>query len=75
MIGIARGFSFRFAHEFDVQESVLQARTDDFNMVGQLKALFEGPRRDAPVEQVTGRLLVVRLLLAADCQRVLLRLD
>jgi hypothetical protein len=40
------------AHEVDVQEPVLQARTLDLDMVGELEATFEVPRGDALVEHV-----------------------
>src|SRR6185503_15597606 len=62
------------ADEVDVQESVLQIRTSYFDIVGQLKAALEVAGGDASVEQLTS-LLVVHLLLAADCQCVFLRLD
>src|ERR1700716_1195965 len=44
-------------------------------MIGKLEATLEGPRGDALVEHVTGLLFVVGLLLAADRQPILLRLD
>lgn len=54
------------AHKVDVQEPVLQARPLYLDMVGELEATLEGPRGDALVEHVTGLLLFVGLLLAAD---------
>ena len=40
------------AHEVDVQEPVLQARTLDLHMVGELEVTFEVPLGDALVEHV-----------------------
>ena len=40
------------AHEVDVQQPVLQARTLDLHMVGELEATFEVPRGDALVEHI-----------------------
>src|SRR5246500_1179077 len=50
------------AHQVDVQEPVLQARTLDLYMVGELEATFEVPRGDALVEHLAALLLVVGLL-------------
>jgi hypothetical protein len=47
------------AHEVDVQEPILQARTLDLHIVGELEATFEVPRGDALVEYVATLLLVV----------------
>jgi hypothetical protein len=81
-IGIARGFiasgiiaSGISRHEVDVQKPILQARALDLDMVGELEATLEGPPGDALVEHVAGLLLIVGLLLAADRQPILLRLD
>src|ERR1700730_6723550 len=63
------------AHEVDAQEPVLQARALDCDMVGELEATLEGPRGNALVEHVAGLRLVAGLLLAADRQPILLRLD
>src|SRR5271156_3002011 len=63
------------AHEVDVQEPVLQARTLDLHMVGELEAAFEVPRGDALVEHFATLLLVIGLFLAPERQRVLLCLD
>src|SRR5271155_565697 len=63
------------AHKVDVQEPILQARTLDLHVVGELEAAFEVPRGDALVEHVATLLLVVGLLLAPERQRVLLCLD
>src|SRR5271155_5535331 len=46
------------AHEVDVQEPVLQARTLDLHMVGELEAAFEVPRGDALIEHFATLLLV-----------------
>src|SRR5207344_389326 len=66
---------WNFAHEVDVEEPVLQARALDLDMVSELETTLEGPRGDAPVEHVAGLLLVVGLLLAADSQPILIRVD
>ena len=47
------------AHQVDVQEPVLQARTLDLHMVGELEATFEVPRGDALVEYVATLLPLV----------------
>jgi hypothetical protein len=60
-------------HEVDVQEPILQAR--DLDIVGELEATLEGSRDDALVEHVARLFLVVGLLLAADSQPVLIRVD
>src|SRR5207245_3678797 len=63
------------AHEIDVQESVLEGRTLDLDIVGKLEDAFERTRRDALIEHLTAVLLVLRLFLAFDRQRVFLRFD
>src|SRR5580704_9816101 len=63
------------AHEVDVEEPVLQARAVDLDIVGELEATLEGSRGNALVEHLAGLFLGVGLLLAADRQLVLLRLD
>src|SRR5215216_1050328 len=39
-----------FAHKLDVQKPILQAGALNLDMVGELEATFEVPRRDALVE-------------------------
>ena len=63
-----------FAHEIDVQQSVLEARALDLDMVGELEDALERARRDALVEHLAV-LLFLGLLGALDRQRVLFRLD
>ena len=45
------------AYDVDVQEPILQARTPDLHMVGELEATFEVPRGDALVQYVATLLL------------------
>ena len=63
------------ACEFDMQETVLQARTFDFHILGELETALKVARGDAPVQQAAGLLLFGQRLLAADGQRAFLRLD
>ena len=58
-----------------MQEPVLQARAVDLDIVGKLETTLEGSRGDALVEHVAGPFLGVSLLLAAERQPVLFRLD
>src|ERR1700751_1339760 len=62
-------------HEIDVQESVLERRALDLDMLGELEHALERARRDALVEHLALLLLGLGLLLALDRQRVLLRRD
>src|SRR5262245_22315720 len=64
-----------FAHEIDVQEPVLEGRTLDLDIIGELEDALERTRCDALIEHLTAVLLVLRLFLAFDRQRVLLRFD
>src|SRR5215470_4834562 len=63
------------AHEIDVQESVLQRRALDHDVVGKLEDALERARRDALIEHLAAVLLVLHLLLALDGQGVLLGLE
>src|SRR5262245_6810541 len=63
------------AHEIDVQESVLEARALHLDVVGKLEDALERAGRDALIEHLTDGLLVLRLFLAFDRQRVFLRFD
>src|SRR5437667_1642145 len=63
------------AHEIDVQESVLEGRALDLDVVGKLEHALEGAGGDALVEHVAAVLVGLRLFLAFDRQRVFLRLD
>ena len=60
-----------------MEQAVLQAGTDDLNMVGELEAALEGTRGDALVQDLALALLggLHAFLRAADGQRVLTRLD
>src|SRR6266566_2456164 len=58
------------AHEIDVQESVLEGRTLDLDIVGKLEDALERASRDALIEHLAVVLLVLRLFLAFDRQRV-----
>src|SRR5205823_10238524 len=62
-------------HEIDVQESVLEARALDLDVVGELEDALERARRNALIEHLVAVLLVLRVLLAFDGQRVFLRFD
>src|SRR5262249_54014335 len=64
-----------FAHEVDVQQSVLEARGLDLDVVGELEHALEGARRDALVEHLAGFAFVLGVFLAADGERVLLGYD
>src|SRR5882757_10736993 len=57
------------AHEIDVQESVLQRRALDLDVVGKLEDALERARRDALIEHLAAVLLVLQLLFALDRQR------
>src|ERR1700737_2915491 len=63
------------AHEINVQEAVLERRTLDLDVVGELEDALESTRRDALIKHLAGLLLVLGLFLALDRQRVFLRLD
>src|SRR5262249_11694114 len=63
------------AHEIDVKESILESRALDLDVVGKLEDALERARRDALVEHLAAVLLVLRLFLAFDRQRVFLRFD
>src|SRR5947199_3728743 len=63
------------AHEIDVQESVLEGRTLDLDIVGKLEDALERASRDALIEHLAVVLLVLRLFLAFDRQRVFFRSD
>src|SRR5713101_6138955 len=63
------------AHEIDVQKSVLEGRTLDLDVIGKLEDALECTRSDALIEHLTVVLLVLRLFLAFDRQRVFLRFD
>jgi hypothetical protein len=58
-----------------VQEPVLQPCILNHNMVGELETTLESPLGDALVEHIARLLLVIRLFLAADRQRVSPRFD
>ena len=75
-IGIWRGFLRLgdFAHQIDVQQSVLEGRALDLDVVGKLEDALESARGDALIEHVTV-LLFLHLLGALDRQRVLFRFD
>src|SRR6516165_7213548 len=62
-------------HEIDVQETVLKGRALDVDVVGKLEDALERAGRDALIEHLAAVLLVLRLFLAFDRQRVFLRLD
>src|SRR6266481_4363382 len=62
-------------HEIDVQESVLERRALDLDVVGKLEDALERAGRDALIEHLAAVLLVLRLFLAFDRQRVFLRFD
>src|SRR5262245_52717232 len=63
------------AHEINVQESVLEGRALDLDVVGQLEDALERTSRDALIEHLAVVLLVLRLFLAFDRQRVFFRFD
>src|SRR5215470_13557323 len=63
------------ADEVDVQETVLERRRADLDMVGELEHALERTRRDALVEHLALVVLGLRLLLALDRQHTLLGLD
>src|SRR5262249_61591318 len=56
-------------------ESVLEGGASDLDVVGKLEDALERARRDALIEHLTVVLLVLRLFLAFDRQRVFLRFD
>src|SRR5262249_9721088 len=62
-------------HEIDVQESILEGRALDLDVVGKLEDALERAGRDALIEHLAAVLLVRRLFLAFDRQRVFLRFD
>src|SRR5439155_12301321 len=59
------------AHEINVQESVLEMRALDLDMVGELEHALEGARGDTLIEGLALLLVGLGLFLAADRQRVL----
>src|SRR5262245_46512716 len=63
-----------FAHEVDVQQSVLKARVLDLDMIGKLEDALKGARGDALVKYLAV-LLFLDLLVAFNRQRIFFRLD
>ena len=64
-----------FAHEVDVQETVLERRALHLDVVGELEYALERARGDALVERRALGLVGLGLLVAADRQGVFLDLD
>src|SRR2546423_14143486 len=62
------------AHEVDVQEAVRELRAGNLDVVGKLEAALERAGRDALIEHLA-LVLALFLFLAADRERVFLRLD
>src|SRR5262245_8326261 len=72
---LARLFRRRdFAHEIDVQQSVLEARALDLHMVGKLEDALEGASGNALIEHFAV-LFFLSLLGALDRQGVFFRFD
>src|SRR5262249_49625191 len=63
------------SHEIDVQESLLESRALDLDVVGELEDALESARRDGLAEHLAPVLLVLCLFLAFDRQRVFLCFD
>src|SRR5262245_66632312 len=51
-----------FAHEVDVQQSILEARFLDLNMIGKLEDALEGACGDALVKEFAGLTFIAMLL-------------
>src|SRR5262249_5487016 len=62
-----------FPLEIHVQQTILQRRTLDLDVVGELEAPLEGTSRDALIEHLAGPVALAPL--AADREGVLLHLD
>src|SRR5579862_3718312 len=63
-----------FAHEVDVQQSVLETRVLDLDMIGKLEDAFKGTRGDTLIEHFAV-LFFLGLFGAFDRQRVFFRFD
>jgi len=58
-----------------VQQTVLEVRALDLDMVGELEHTLERTRPRCLIEHVTAFLFILGVFLAADRQRVLFRYD
>ena len=66
---------WNLALEIDVQETVLEARTGDFNEVGKLETALESTSGDTTIENFTDIGSIFIRLLTLDRQQVAMRFD